>query len=91
MFLRIFYKIVVVPTTPILWNFQRVLHTLAETQEVPRLTRLHSRGSTRVVPTSKEPRFGLLAREEASFPCVVGKEFPAFQSHLKRRLSPPET
>ena len=29
--------------TPNLWNFQRVLHTLAATQEVPRNTRLHSR------------------------------------------------
>ena len=38
--------------TPKLWNFQRVLHTLAATQEVPRHTRLHSRGSTRVPPTS---------------------------------------
>ena len=27
------------------WNFQRVLHTLAATQEVPRHTRLHSIGS----------------------------------------------
>ena len=35
-----------------IWNFQRVLHTLAATQEVPRHTRLHSRGSTRVPPTS---------------------------------------
>ena len=31
--------------TPKLWNFQRVLHTLATTQEFPRHTRLHSRGS----------------------------------------------
>ena len=36
-----------------IWNFQRVLHTLAATQEVPRHTRLHSRGSTRVPPTSR--------------------------------------
>ena len=28
--------------TPKLWNFQRVLHTLAATQEVPRHTRLNS-------------------------------------------------
>ena len=35
-----------------IWNIQRVLHTLAATQEVPRHTRLHSRGSTRVPPTS---------------------------------------
>ena len=34
--------------TPKLWNFQRVLHTLAATQEVPPHTRLHSRGNTRV-------------------------------------------
>ena len=34
--------------------------------------------------------FRLLAREEGSFPCVFGKEFPAFPSHLKRRCSPQE-
>ena len=43
--------------TPNLWNFQRVLHTLAATQEVPRHTRLHSRGSTSVTPTSRGPTF----------------------------------
>jgi len=37
-----------------------------------------------------EPRFRLLARDEGSFPCFVGKEFPAFPSHLKRRRSPQE-
>ena len=36
---------------PNLWNYQRVLHTLAATQEVPRHTHLPSRGSTRVPPT----------------------------------------
>ena len=41
----------------LLWNFQRVLHTLAATQEVPRHTRLHSRGSTRVPPTSRGAPF----------------------------------
>ena len=35
-------------------------------------------------PHPEEPRFRLLAREEGSFPCVVGKEFPAFLSHPKR-------
>ena len=39
--------------TPKHWKFQRVLHTLAATQEVPRHTRLRSRGSTRVPPTSR--------------------------------------
>ena len=43
--------------TPNLWNFQRVLHTLAATQEVLRHTRLHSRGSTRVPPTSRGAPF----------------------------------
>ena len=35
----------------------------------------------------EEPRFRLIAREEGSFPCVVGKEFAAFPSHLTRRRS----
>ena len=41
-------------------------------------------------PHLEEPRFRLLAREEGSFPCMVGKEFPAFPSHLNRRRSPQE-
>ena len=41
-------------------------------------------------PHPEEPRVHLLAREEGSFPCVLGKEFPAFPSHLKRRRSPKE-
>ena len=40
-----------------IWNFQRVLHTLAASQVVPRHTRLHSRGSTRVPPTSRGAPF----------------------------------
>ena len=55
--------------------------------DIPVSTREESRES-RLHP--EEPRFGLLAREEGSFPCVVGKEFPAFPSHLKRRCSPQE-
>ena len=41
-------------------------------------------------PHPEEPRFHLLAREEGSFSLVVGKEFPAFPLHLKRRPSPQE-
>ena len=41
-------------------------------------------------PHPEEPRFRLLAREEGSFPCVVGKEFLVFLSHLKRRRSSQE-
>ena len=42
---------------PNLWNFQRVLHTLAGTQEVPRHTRLRSRGNKRVPPTCRGAPF----------------------------------
>ena len=41
-------------------------------------------------PQPEEPHFRLLAREEESFPWVVGKEFPVFPSHLKRKRSPQE-
>ena len=55
--------------------------------DIPVSTREEAR-ETRSHP--EEPRFRLLAREEGSFPCVVGKEYPAFPSHLKRRRSPQE-
>ena len=76
--------------TPNLWDFQRVLHTLAATQEVLRHTRLHSRGSTRVPPTSKGAPFPPPSSTEGSFPCVLGKEFTEFPSQFKRRRSPQE-
>ena len=41
-------------------------------------------------PHPEEPRFRLIAREQGSLPCVVGKEFPTFPSHLKRRSFPQE-
>ena len=53
--------------------------------DIPVSTREEARES---LPHPEEPRFRLLAREEGSFPYVVGKEFPAFPSHLKRRRSP---
>ena len=55
--------------------------------DIPVATREEARESR---PHPEEPSFRLLAREEGSFPCVVGKEFPAFPSHLKRRRSPQE-
>ena len=55
--------------------------------DIPVSTREEARESR---PQPEEPRFRLLAREEGSFPCMVGKEFPAFPSHLKRRRSPQE-
>ena len=64
--------------TPNLWNFQRVLHTLAATQEVPGHTDYTREEARKPRPHPEEPRFRLLAREEGSFPCVFGKKFPAF-------------
>ena len=55
--------------------------------DIPVSTREEARESC---PHPEEPRLRLLAREEGSFPYVVGKEFPAFPSHLKRRRSPQE-
>ena len=52
--------------------------------DIPVSTREEARESR---PHPELPRFRLLAREEGSFPCVVGKEFPAFPSHLKWRRS----
>ena len=47
--------------------------TPVSTQEVARWSRPHP----------EELRFRLVPRDEGSFPCLVGKEFPAFPSHLK--------
>ena len=82
--------------TPTLWNFQRVLHTLAATQEVPRHTRLHSRGSTRFPPTSTVAPFpppnsrgrilSLRARER--IPCVPVATQEEALSAGKTRVTP---
>ena len=50
---------------------------LKKIPDIPVSTRGEARESR---PHAEEPRFRLLAREEGSFPCVVGKEFPAFPS-----------
>ena len=55
--------------------------------DIPVSTRQEARESR---PHPEEPRFCLLAREEGSFPCVVGKEFPVFPSLLKSRRYPQE-
>ena len=56
--------------------------------DIPVSTREEARESR---PHSEEPRFRLLAREVGSFPLELGKEFPAFPSHLKWKRSPQET
>jgi len=76
--------------TPNLWNFQRVLTPLLQLKkfpDIPVFTREEARESCQ---HPEERRFRLLDREEGSFPCVVGREFLAFPSHLKRRHSPQE-
>ena len=55
--------------------------------DIPVSTQVEARGSR---PHPEELRFRLVAREDGSFPCLVGKDFPAFPSHLKRRRSPKE-
>ena len=55
--------------------------------DIPVSTREEARESR---PHPEEPRYRLLAPEEGSFPGVVGKEFPAFPSQVKRRRSPQE-
>ena len=60
---------------------------LKRVPDIPVSTREEARESH---PHPEEPRFRLQAREEGSFPCVFGKEFRAFPSHLKRRRSPQE-
>ena len=55
--------------------------------DIPVSTREEARESR---PHPEEPRVRLLAREEGSFPCVVGKEFPVLPLHLKKRRSPQE-
>ena len=59
-----------------------VLHTLAATQEVPQHSRLHSRGSTRVPPTSRGAPFPTIARGSDPFPAWSGTN-----SWRSRRIS----
>ena len=64
-----------------------VMLQLKKFPDIPVSTQEEARGSR---PHPEELRFRLVARDEGSFPYMVGKEFPAFPSHLKRRRSPKE-
>ena len=69
-------------------NLERVLHTLAATQEVPRHIHFQSRGTPRGSPQIRRSAYShFSAGDDGSFHCVVGKGIPAFPSHLKRRRS----
>ena len=82
--------------TPNPWNFQRVLHTLAAIQEVPRLTCLHSRERSRVPPTSRgdpylppRSRGGILSlRGRVRIPSVPGPSLEEALSTGKARGTP---
>ena len=76
--------------TPNLWNIQRDCHTLAATQEVPRHTRLHSRGSTRVPPTSRGAPFLPPSSRGGILSLRDRERIPGLPIHLKRRRSPKE-
>ena len=70
---------------PSLLSLESVLDTFEATQEVPRHTNLHSRGTPRVPPKlKKSPGFPSSSREEDLFPCFVGKRMPVFLSHFNR-------
>ena len=59
---------------PSLLSLERVLDTLEATQEVPRHTHLHSRGTLRVPPQlKKSPGFPSSSRDEVPFLCFVRK------------------
>ena len=64
-----------------------VMLQLKKFPDIPVSIQEEARGSR---PHPEELRFRLVARDEGSFPYMVGKEFPAFPSHLKRRRSPKE-
>ena len=76
--------------TPNLWNFQRFLQPLLQLKKFPDIPVSTREEAREFRPHPEEPRFRLLAREDGSFPCVLGKEFPTFPSHLKWRRSPQE-
>ena len=64
--------------------------TTGDSPEVPRHTRLHSRGSTRDTPTSRGASFRPPSSTGGILSLRVGERIPAFPSHLKRRRSPQE-
>ena len=73
-------------------NHKRVLHTISATKEVPRHTRLHSRGTPRFPSQLKKSLVFLSSsQDECPLPCFIGKGIPVFLSHLKRRRSPLES
>ena len=59
--------------TPSLLNFERVLHTLAASQESPQHTGPPQEVQQGSRQHQEDPRFHLIARDEVSFPCFLEK------------------
>ena len=77
---------------PSVLSLESFLDSLEATQEVPRHSHLHSRGTPRILTQHKKsPGFPSSSQEEGLFRCFVGKEIPAFSSQLKRRRSQLDT
>ena len=70
-----------------IWNFQGSFTSLLQLKKFPDIPVSTREEAPEFCPHPEEPRVRLLAREEGSFPCVIGKEFAAFLSHIKRRRS----
>ena len=76
----------------LLLSLERVLDTLDATKEVPRHTRLHSRGTPSVPPRLKKSSiFPSSSHDESPSPCFIGKRIPTFLWQLKRKRSPLES
>ena len=71
---------------PSLLSLERVLDALDATQEVPRQTHVHSRGTGSVLPQlEKFPVFPSSSQDKGPYPCFIGKAIMVFPSHLKRK------
>lgn len=70
--------------SPSLLSFKKVLDTLDATQEVPRLTRLHPRGTLRSRHNSRRALVSPPPERRVHFPYFLRERNPAFPSHLRR-------
>ena len=76
--------------TPASGNSKGSFTPLLQLKKIPDIPVSSREEARESCPHPEEPRFRLKAQEQGSFPCVCGKEFPAFPSHLKWRHSPQE-
>ena len=65
--------------TSIIWTSKGSFTPLLQLKKFPDIPVSNREEARDSRPYPEEPRFRLLAREEGSFPCVVGIEFPVFR------------